>query len=99
METLIVEYLPHYRKWRVWNRWVEEWYKNFDEFLQDVDDNNLTVQYYFTSYTESTRKRLAKHKLLEESEKPDYDMIINDPATKVYLFHGTNTTENPNSPI
>ena len=69
METLIVEYLPHFRRWRVWNRWVEGWYKNFDEFLQDVDDNDLTVQYHFTSYTESTRKRLAKYKLLKEENK------------------------------
>ena len=28
--------------------------------------------------------------LNEFNLKPDYDMVINDPATKVYLFHGTN---------
>lgn len=29
--------------------------------------------------------------LNEFNLKPDYDMVINDPATKVYLFHGTNS--------
>jgi hypothetical protein len=69
METLIVEYLPHFRKWRVWNQWVEGWYKNFDEFLQDVEDNDLTAQYHFTSYTESIRKKLVKYKLLKKEDK------------------------------
>jgi|LSQX01.1.fsa_nt_gb hypothetical protein len=64
--TLIVEWLPHCRRWRVWNRCVIGWYKNFDEFLQHIANNNLTAQYYFTSYTERTRKRLAKYKLLKE---------------------------------
>ena len=68
MKTVIVEYLPHFRKWRVWNRWVESWYKTFDDFLDSVKRNNLTKYYYFTSYTESTRKRLAKYKLLKESK-------------------------------
>lgn len=67
-QTLIVEWLPHFKMWRVWNSWVEEWYKDFDEFVQDVDDNDLTTQYYFTSYSERTRKRLAKYKLLKEKE-------------------------------
>lgn len=67
-ETLTVEWLPHFKKWRVWNSWIEEWYKTFDEFLQDVDDNDLTVQYNFYSYNEKTRKKLVKHKLMKESE-------------------------------
>ena len=67
-ETVTVEWLPHFKKWRVWNSWVESWYKTFDEFLQAVADNDLTAQYYFTSYNEKTRKLLAKYKLLKEKE-------------------------------
>lgn len=67
-ETLTVEWLPYYRRWRFWNSCVEGWYKNFDDFLKAVKDNALTVHYNFYSYNEKTRKRLAKHKLLKESE-------------------------------
>ena len=68
-ETLIVEWLPHFKKWRVWNSWIERWYKTFDEFLKDVNDNDLTVQYNFYSYNEKTRKKLVKHKLMREGEE------------------------------
>ena len=68
-ETLTVEWLPRFKKWRVWNSWIEGWYKNFDEFVKAVNDNALTVHYNFYSYTESTRKRLVKYKLLKEENK------------------------------
>ena len=68
-KLVYIEWLPHFRKWRAWNKFAESWYKTFDDFLDSVKRNNLTNYYYFFSYTERTRKRLAKYKLLKEEDK------------------------------
>jgi len=49
-ETLTVEWLPAYNKYRVWNTWAEIWFNTWEEFSKYVRENKLLEQYNFVSY-------------------------------------------------
>ena len=49
-ETLTVEWLPAYNKYRVWNTWAESWFNTWEEFSKCVRENKLLEQYNFVSY-------------------------------------------------
>lgn len=57
-ETLTVEYLPAYDKYRVWNTWTEEWFTTWELFVKCVKENNLLNHFNFVSYNEETQKKL-----------------------------------------
>jgi hypothetical protein len=47
-ETLTVEWLPAYNKYRVWNTWTECWYKTKEELLNAL--SQVFVLYDFVTY-------------------------------------------------
>ena len=61
-ETLTVEWLPSYNKYRVWNTWTEDWFNTWEEFVKCVNENKLLEQYNFVSYNEETQKKLEELK-------------------------------------
>jgi|GEM_PF-6091054 len=57
-ETLIVERLPSFFCYRVWNYVVEHTFDTWDKFSSYVKEFNLMEQYNFVSYSEETQKLL-----------------------------------------
>jgi len=47
-ETLIVEWLPFYKRYRVWNTRIEAWYKTKEELLNSL--SQVFVLYDFVTY-------------------------------------------------
>ena len=47
-ETLTVEWLPTYNKYRLWNTWIEDWYKTKEELLNAL--SQVFSLYDFVTY-------------------------------------------------
>ena len=57
-EVLTVEYLEAYKRYRVWNSWVESWYDTWEEFVAVVKEHKILERYHLVSYNVETQKKL-----------------------------------------